>query len=359
LGRKIVDLYDLDFVRERVQTGFISALDLDGTLTLGSLTGRKEVRSFIDTNGLLGFMSARTPELMMSKKAFKASQALGFNRPAPHATPFVDCDYLVDPAFMIGFGTQVMMRSGDGYVTIEPEKKYTVEMWRMGMLRLLISIDRGGDIISALSANEYEDRYLNGTANVFPLENRIALHFSGGDAALQKEGVERRIKEEMRKGVFVKGKLKTVDESDPEKERHTLYLIPPHASKEAGLDHVMRTLSRSTGVETSSMKLVIGGDTCTDLRAGCFSGLDSSATFILAGGSPIAPYFIHSEYGKFPGDTLVAIIRARLRATKRRGHLTLKIPGMRGRHFVIGDLAYPGLLGADSIQAYLESRHYH
>lgn len=380
------ELYDIYAASELAQKTreqkFCSVLDLDGTFAAGSPEARKEVRSRLESRGALVFSTARTPELVMSSGAYGASRALsGFTRGAPNwdhkdgkrayapLETLAEFDDQLDPDAVLGFGEGVYVANKVGtrqayFLDDEYERLYLDPQllddgkpWRAIALALVERLGFEEHLAPIDRAGAYAERL----ANVEPLRYRIQLDFGGELAVQKKYEILRRIKLEAKR-MRVSRKIEGVDESkpsdDPAQNRATLYLMPPQARKEDMLNRLLTASCRAAQLQSSDVTMLIAGDTLTDFYAGCYAGWDADVVFIVVGGSRLSKCI--EEKVNFAGVDLRRMHRGLL-PTERKGFYLFDNPLMRGgwikkgkkRTIVMGDAAYPGTIGAETILAYL------
>jgi len=201
---------------------------------------------------------------------------------------------------------------------------------------------------------------------VEPLKFRIQLDFYGRDAVEEKYRVLRLVQQACSKNPRLLNRIEGVDESkpndaEPDKSRATLYLMPPDARKEHMLNRAFAQSCTEARVPTSGMNILIAGDTLTDFYSGCYAGWDANVVSIIVGGSRLAKCI--EEKANFAGVDLRRLHNA-LKPTERPGIYSFDNPLMRGgwtkygrqRKIILGDAAYPGTIGAETILAYLEDK---
>lgn len=374
-------------VSKTAETGFWSVLDLDGTFAEGDMGARRRVRRILEEKGVLVFSTARTPELVMSGGAYDRSAEAGFLRGRPNCqigetglcthAPLESLDYFthcLDPDAILGFGEAVCIaqaapEDGEGktYLLDEDyEQAYldknvfsgaATKPWR----ELAMELVREIGCEAFLSCLDREGAYEAGEANVEPLKYRIQLDFFGADAVERKYAVLAAV--EKAAAPALRGRVEGVDESKPSKNlgenRTSLYLMPPGARKENMLNRALAMAAAHGRIDPGDIKMLIAGDTLTDFYAGCYGGIDAEVTFILVGGSRLTECI--EEKANFAGVDLRYMHRG-LKPTNREGVYWFDNPLLRGgyvkkphtRRVILGDKAYPGTIGAETILAYLE-----
>ena len=374
---------------------FWSVLDLDGSFAAGSLAARMEVHQRLRAQGSIIFSTARSPELVMSSNMLDVSQRLGeVARQAPkwHVengvysfVPIETLDefrYCYNPDAILAFGEGIFikkLRTGKqrpSYFSCdtEYERIYLNQIaqeapsaertWR----KLALAVVKTVGLEEKLAAIEIAGNYERGLANVTPLKYRIQLDFRGRHSVSDKYIALERIKNFLR-GTPLAQYVEGVDESkpdmgNPDESRATLYLMPPGARKENMLNRTLSQICTQQRIGTHEMKLLIVGDTLTDFYSMCYAGWDASAVGIVVGGSRL--FQCLEERANFAGVDLQRYHKA-LKPTSRPGFYRFDNPLMRGgwtehgkeRLIILGDRAYPGTVGAETVLAYLNDTKIH
>lgn len=377
-----------DLVRKAKQTGVINLFDIDGTLAMGDnpsiqeLVAREAVRSLASRMGASAFISARTPELMMDSGEYNRSVYMGFMRPPPRAGKDVAlADYRVEIpledeiAFRFVTGTDAIASMGVG-IMVSREGGYMLDReyedtfarrhaegrWRKRVLLHMLNADRNGDIAGALAEIEFRANYLKGNTDVAPLPYRIQLDWKGAGAGKRKL----RVKEQLT-DVFAavpELQVRFVDESNPAKDRYTLYIMHSAVRKEKMFERMIACILDVGYLRPSELTVNIFGDTLTDLRQIYAGGLKFGRAyggdmvrmnFVLVGGSRLSDP-IRSGGSTFGGEDLKWLHQL-LRKTDRTGVYNVQIENAPSgsRQFVICDELFPNTVGPESIRAYFES----
>lgn len=376
------------------ETKTIFLTDLDGTHatkvgSLKELEDRAAVRQFLDKRGYVaGAVTARTPALTMTRATYLASRKLGFVELEPHCgfdedgkriyVPPEELPHFAysqdwDVTACLGYG--VYPRNGHGYLidrefdnllNYDHEKNKKLEKhhepvpWRQAALAFLV--EAWPRVREHFSPLEFRQNYLDGLTDVMPLPYRIQLHFEGSTGLALMRQFREVLGRKKSESDPVALRMAVVDESKPsaevERSKYTIYLVPWAARKERMINHIV---SRSAAAgKVTVKKLLYAGDTPTDLRAGLYAGGESPLTFLLATGSPLAPYLLEKREsfgeeslgflwntGKYRKPCLIE--------TKRPGVYTCKVPGRRWTNtIVIGDKVYAGTTPPGSVRAFLE-----
>ncbi len=378
---------------------YVGVKDVDGTMftndmehgrgTPAALAAAHFVRDFYrNKNGIFAVATAQSTEMLMSSKSFEASVQRGFSRPRPLLggvpgdrfyvrpedipcrVPFTDADAIMS----MGTGCHVRRQKGWYAENVAYRKRLGLK-WRAGVLRLLDMMNENGvdNLRQYFAPIEFEENYRLGKTDVMPLEFRIQFEFVNAET---KNIVKGRIEAALTgliqlseiKGITnemftqiisqygdILRNLRIVDESDPLKNKFQFYLMPRYAAKEEMIDEMLAVLTQGQMIGN----LLIAGDMPPDLLAGCFAGRALSATFLLVGGSPVSPYLTRDDphFGMPYAGERLQWMTDELMATKRPGFEVLHRAGIPARMVVIGDIAYPGTTGPETIAAFLKDEH--
>lgn len=382
------------FIHKLQETGTVFLTDLDGThaTALGSLReleDRAAVRKFLDEkNFVSGAVTARTPALVMSSSVYRSSRELGHPELEPHCgldmhgnrvyvppeeLPFFAYSQDWDMIASLGYG--VYPRNGHGYlmdrefdnllnydyVARQPARRgYEPLPWRQAALAFIAGVwPHARDYFAAI---EFSHNYREGKTDVMPLPYRIQLEFKGSEGLERMRELRAIIRRQKFENDPVALRMAVIDESkpntDPDKSKYTLYLVPWAARKERMINHFV---SKATAAANRGLKnLFYAGDTPTDLRAGLYARGDGPLTFLLATGSLLAPYLIEQQrhYGEEPLDFIWESLKrptSRLSKTAKKGVYTFKVQTRPWTNLiVIGDERYPGTTAPGSVLAFLE-----
>jgi hypothetical protein len=386
-GRKVSPYLLSRLVSKTKKHRFWSIFDLDGTYAAGSLAARHKVRAWSEQRGALLFSTARTPELVMSPESFELSRNLaGFTRPMPWWSWGMG-PLQQDPDAILAFGEGLYIAAAGCveqgfapyFVDSEYERNYLDPMLDgvyvdgQPWYQLALALVHRLGLQVYLSHMDRKSAYALLLSNVVPLKFRIQLDFFGLDAVEQKyralDAVTRAIS-----GTPLQGRLEGVDESnpsdDPQKNRATLYLMPPQARKEDMTNQGLIQTCRHAEVRTSDVRGIMAGDTLTDMFALCEGGLDADFAGILVGGSRLNKCL--EEQSNFAGVDLRKLHSSLKRVPDtREGFYYYDNPVVRGavldpqavrykespkrrRIIVIGAQAYPNTIGVETIWAYIE-----
>lgn len=378
------------------KTETIVGLDMDDTIATekdnpspSQLARRKGIRTLLKAKGVVEMaQSMRTWELMLSSGAFEASSQIqqlrkvpnyavvgtpqGFVQkyePLEHFSRFESCfdwDAILVP------GNGIAFKANDEYV-VDWEwdhvlrhrwgpDSFNPKPWREAVMEFVLKLYP--KIAMFLSPLEFEANYYEGHSDVLTLQYRIQLDFLGSDGFAQKEEFKRLLMT-ARDTCQVARRIKTIDESNPAMDRYTLYLVPWWGRKESLLNRFVQSMCKTAGVASSRLKLLLAGDTLTDLRAGLYGGGNAAVTFFLPENSRLTPYLAEwlkgdkspAEWARaFAGEPLERLC-SRLKPTNKKGEYLFDV-STRHKYpnkFVFGQQAYPGLVGAHGVHAFLQT----
>ena len=360
---------------ETPDLGHVAAVDVDGTMftkdmeegrgTPEALAAAQFVRDYFDEHGTFTVATAQTAEMLMSSRTYRASVALGFARKPPklggeagrrsyvkpesipERVPFTDAKAIMS----MGTGCHVLQKEG-WYREHETYRRRLGASWRQDALNLLDWASPDKEYRRYLAPIESLANYRKGVTDVMPLPYRIQFNF---DDLATKDRLKGKLLEAVkgRRTIVELGlsleeeggldenrfgdihqNLRIVDESNPANGKFQFYLMPRYASKEEMVDEMLSVLAKGEMIED----LLIAGDMPPDLRAGCFAGRALRATFILVGGSPLAPYFDRdsSLFGQAYAGEKLDFITINLMRTGRPGFEVFERAGVPMRLFVNG-----------------------
>lgn len=338
-------------------TGHVTVLDLDGTND-GSPESRAEVDDVARQRGAIVYASARTEELMMSDREYALSvERYGFSRPRSHKPVHTHYQSQIDPDAMCPFGNvPQLLQKGGGYASDQDYLDLSgMKDWYWSTRRALVELDGDLKISNALASIEDERNYASGVADVIPLKFRIQLDFLGRTAFDDMMDIRKRITSSMVLFGMPRNVL-LVDESNPAKERFTLYLVPRYAPKGRSVDRMIRKAVGFQSMPLSEITFDAAGDTFTDMSMlSALPGVKGSR-FLLSGGSRLASHYTmgHDLFGTPFASVRTRAICRRLTATRIPGVYDFSMPGQPPRTFVNGDIRYPGLVGSESVRAFME-----
>lgn len=384
---------------------FVLVSDIDGSLmtkrmeekgaTASELRAQRRIRDRATGAGRrFGVATAQTVEMLLSRRTFVRSEEQ-IKRPSPFLQyhqeegryTYVDPESIAcrtaftDPDFVLSMGTGIFAKNADG--TFSPYKPFMRKLrpgWRKSLLALLYALPIWGssDFTAHLADIDSEANYYRRLTNVFPNDYRLQLTFNDPERSrTENEDLKNQAKYLLESMVeqlsgMVHGEipgserasllaeygaafdnLLIVDESRPAANHFMIYLMALLASKDAMADEYLKHVAGRGRIKD----LVFFGDMPPDLRMGCMSGDARRVAFVLAGGSPIAPHLTRGNdaFGKpYAGESLKWLTDC-LIPTDRPGIETFKRRGFPARTIVIGDALYPGLVGPETLAAYLDA----
>lgn len=385
----------------------LAMLDIDSTMS-GNPEAAQIVREELKKQGFVViFITSRTEEMVMSKAGYEKSRQMGFLRPKPKLskgtdgrmeTKFADelpeFAGLYDSDIISGStgNTMLLKQKGGGYKKDEvfaEQMREDSQSWREKTTRLLSTMDPEGKLFTLMPVDT-QGNFEQGTVDVFPPDFRIQLNINNGNPVTensttgvtdytipttqesQEEGLENKLKilEEFKKLRFdpsvpeeVRHELTNIrvtDDSNPEKGRYSLYLTPNRGWKANAAEYITTQITNELsdlGIQKSDLHLLIAGDSLPDVGMGLEGGLGTDAVFLIAGGSRLTDLF--SERTRdFAGRDL-SMLQKRLHEVQgEEGKYTFKTPLVKNeRSVIVGDLAFPGTSGPDTILAYLNQKY--
>lgn len=385
----------------------LAMLDIDSTMS-GNPETAQLVREELKKQGFVViFITSRTEEMVMSKTAYEKSRQMGFLRPKPKlfkgtdgrmeakfADELPEFAGLYDSDIISGStGNTMLLKQEDG--GYKKDEVFAEQMrddsrsWREKTLRLLSAIDSEGKLFT-LTPVDTQGNFEKGDVDVFPPDFRIQLNINNGKAVTensttgatdyaipttqeaQQKGLENKLKilEEFKKLRFdisvpeeVRHELtniKVTDDSNPEKGRYSLYLTPNRGWKANAAEYITTQITNELsdlGIQKGDLHLLIAGDSLPDVGMGLEGGLGTDAEFLIAGGSRLTDLF-SGRTRDFAGRDLSMLLKRLHEVQGEKGKYTFKTPLVKNeRGVIIGDLAFPGTTGPDTILAYLNQKY--
>lgn len=332
----------------------IAFLDIDSTMT-GNAQATNHTRKKLEELGYgIVYVTARTEEMIMSSKAFKLSQARGFDRPEPHLGRYenkriyippeqIEPEGLLDPDIIAGStGTQIFIhQTNHSYL---PDIKYqakfqqTSVLWRKRCLEL---IDEFNLHSKRAYTENYENpsSYLNGTSDVFTPKFRIVLSFqSNQDRKLFRSFISKNRKEKNLN-------IRVSQDLDIKHERITACITPKNASKAKAVDHIIDQICAESDIQRSSLHVLLAGDSFPDIEMGIRAAKGTQATFLLSGGSLLAHELTCLKHHQT--ENIIGEIKRNLHACLLKGYYEYK--SLQNRHFIVCDEACQGKVAVESI----------
>lgn len=399
----LLPYFGSDLVEAAAETRWLSAVDLDGTMTssdgepsLKELAERREAVRLLEEGGRPRMLNTvRTFELAVSSALLEASHRYGVMRPKPKYGRDKDgkrifvplekmskFDYCLDAHAFNGVGTGIFLRHQSSHYV--PDSGYAQQLgdWHRDVidyLRLVDRMDPGARLEAAMADINHEASYDEGKTDVFPPEYRIQLEWTahkfgkraGELKELAKELIRKwqnlfRPKEAWRSG---RKRIDIVEENRGDEGRFIIYLVPKRSRKEHALTHVIRKIAEATNLVPSQYRVFGAGDTMTDVGVAFNTSVASDLTFLLAGGSRLYHFLSpHGEHAGKPydGEDIFGLTRLlKGSETEHRGVHRLMLPTFDvfgekhrikkvARTVIVGDDAFPGETGPASIAATLE-----
>lgn len=367
----------------------VNVFDIDGTLAMGGtpteveLLARKESRRHASKLGASVFISARTPELIMTNGEYYRSIYMGhFDRmPARVGTHRALGDMKFEVALerlpefgsvtgadaIASMGVGILIAQGGGYMLDREYEttalgKFVGNKWRQRVIKQISDVnnDELNDIVGALAPIEFGKCYELGEVDVTPLPYRVQLDWTGKGAARMKCRVKRRLERVFERRPALN--VRFVDESNPTRGRYTLYLLHAAMRKERMLERILSSILVHTHMRPSDITLNIFGDTFTDLRQlyaggtnfGKRHGGTVKMNFVLVGGSRLSDP-ISRGARTFGGEDLTWLYGL-LEKTDMPGVCNVNIPSAPPgtRRFFLCDDMFPDMPGPQSIQRFFE-----
>lgn len=315
---------------------------------------------------MVSFVTSRTEEMVMSSTAFAHSQAAGeLSRPEPHllragrrwhwAPPEgIEPAGLLDGDIIAGSsGTRVYVQGLDGIYRLDGGYPRTEEdplSWRESTLAVLAGLPGWGSSVSSAPINDSIE-YVAGRTDVGPADYRLQIDFSDERAESQFRAATRAAGHAAGETGRHARSLRFTDDSNPREGRYKAFVTPLRASKAHAVQRITTRLLPAPGRQPVDILFV--GDSLPDLFMGLYGAVGYHATLLLAGGSRLAPLITDPDATEFAGIDMRAIKR-RLRHTGEVGTFAYQTPCGPERTVVVGDLAFPGTVSAETVARYLD-----
>lgn len=320
------------------------------------------------------FVTSRTEEMVMSKKEYEKSKQYGFSRPQPklemedngkmiHA--FIDeipsQKGLYDPEIIIGTTGSVILikQRGGGYKEDEDFKSHigeTSQKWRDDTLEVVKALDPENQL-TILAAVDTEGNYEKGVIDVEEPDYRIQINIQGKDPdTTLKNKVA--FFEKLKKIRDDKSlNIRITDDSYPDKGLFALYLTPYKVWKATAVQHIIDKIEEELEIEPKELETFFAGDGYPDMRMGLEAGIGTRGVFLIVGGSRLSDALL-GKTKDFAGITLEDV-RERMREVGK-GRYVYEIDkkdtevAILKRQVIIGDVAYLGTKGPETILAYFD-----
>ncbi len=334
----------------------IAFLDIDRTLIgNGDSQLSFKTRKILAEQGyIFAAVTSRTEEMTISEEEYHLSKKKYiFPRPPPkpsaEAAGILDADIIAASS-----GTKLLIHQiGGGYLEdIEYRQRFgaSPQIWRTAVISLINKINSSHKL-AKFFLPENKNHYFQGKTDIFspPLDFRINLFFTSIEDKLHFTREFERMK-------TIKNTLdlRLTDDSDPDKKIYSIYITPRLGYKRTAIEWVIDKTCLALNVKRKDLKLLIAGDSWPDLEMGLFSGnAIKNITFVIVGGSRLAPYLTEKERRQFAGEDLFSIKRF-LKTDKEKGVYKFMMPGYE-RKVIIGDLAFPGKKGPETLLCYFQT----
>lgn len=359
----------------------LAFLDIDFTLSANTSRLPYMRKRFEQLDYGIVFVTARTEEMVMSKKAYKKSLKHGFSRPEPHIKKrngeyyYIDPKKinpdLVDPDIIIGStGTEIYIKQLSGAYLCDTSfrQKHTKisSIWRDMVMEILFEIDPQQEHLH-LSKIEYAENYLNHTTDIFPPQFRIQMFF---DTVSEKSWFLKELnKRNLLHTMFYRKSsslFRVIDDSNEENNKIAMYITPPRGSKSSAVEHVVNQLERTMKnldplFSKAHMETILAGDSYPDLSMLLHGALGTESTALLVGGSRISKVLTDNTSHVYVGEDFLPV-KELLEPQKTKGKYHYRVPVdiyEKGcvREFIIGDDAYPKTIGPETIIAHLSAMY--
>lgn len=358
-------------LRERAQRARpcrLALFDIDSTLS-GSAAGADAVRALLVEQGyVVGFVTSRTEEMLLSRPTYLALTARGFHRPVPKLgregerrvyVPPEEAEPagILDGEVIAGSsGTRILLRQGDGSYGIDTQYEArfgaSPARWRERKMALVAWTRSRGCLAEPAPIDSWE-KYEAGEADVAPPDYRIQIDLP----SLREKLCFLREVEEARRGDLHGARgVRITDDSDPAEDHWKVILTPRRGSKAHATEAIVRGLCAAAAVERASLHILFAGDSFPDLLMGLLGGLGTHGRLLLVGGSRLSAYLTGGAPPEFAGEPLQAYLR-RLAPLDRRGYYRFRLPWPHGgaRTLVVGDQAFGGTEAVETVEAYLRA----
>lgn len=354
----------------------IAFLDIDLTMSGNPVVAVKIREKLKELGYVTVFVTSRTEEMVMSKREYGNSKQFGFSRAQPkleieddgkmvHA--FIDeipsQKGLYDPEIIVGTtGSSILVgQEGGGYWQDEDFMGYIGESsknWRSETLQIVKKLDPDSTFVE-LAPVDKKGNYEKGIIDVEQPDYRIQLNVVGdnSETALANKihffGQLVKIRDERKLNIRI------TDDSYPSFERYSIYLTPFKVWKATAAQHIIDKIIEELELRQDEIETFFAGDGYPDMRMGLESGIGTKGTFLIVGGSRLSDVLL-GETEDFAGITLEDI-RKRMKEVGRGRYIyevnekDTETPILE-REVIIGDVAFQGTKGPETILAYLESQ---
>lgn len=342
----------------------IAFLDIDATMT-GSQQTTNITRKKLEQQGFaIVYVTARTEEMIMSSTAYQLAKKRGFERQEPHLgishgrhvyipPENFEPEGILNPDVIAGStGTQILVKQNDNsYLNdINYEQKFgeTPVSWRQRTYDVIHEFNKEKKrAFPALFENP--TKYTEGITNISTPKYRIVLTFQSND---QKIAFRRFIKEKQG-GQKTPPNIYITDDSNPSKGLFVLCLTPKQGYKTKAVDHIIDMVCQHIAIKKQDLHVLIAGDSFGDVDMGLRAAKDTDVTFLLVGGSRLSHALTCLKKHEELFDSDFCAMKICLDARLRKGFYRFKSVLDPRRRVIVGDEAYLGQIGVESILAFL------
>lgn len=379
-----MDPYKYSTVLQKIQARqrthspvLVAFFDIDFTLT-GNNHAAMAVRNKLEELGyIVIFITARTEEMVMSSREYTLSQQrYNFGRAKPKLgksgriniavePETVISPGLLDPDIIAGTtGTRIFFHKADGGYCEDMmfRNKHITSALFKRITHTMISHINKAETIARTTLLEHESNFHKGLTNVFPPDFQVQLDFKNLPHKIEFLWQLHVIKEQFSlfrfipQSEIVLKELSYVDNSDPDKNYYSIFLVP-NGGKLHAIDYLYSKLEHCMGEGHHTMHSLTAGDSWADLQMGLYGGtqINKQSHLLIVGGSRLTPYLIHSsKYDFYAGEPLKPI-KQNMIPIEHKGFFRFPLLGHE-KILIIGDLAYPGTRGPETILAFLSEK---
>lgn len=158
--------------------------------------------------------------------------------------------------------------------------------------------------------------------------------------------------------------IRLTNDSNPEKGRFGLYITPNKGYKARSVENIIQHVIQEVNIPKDQVETLIVGDSFPDVNMGLYGGTGTKSTFLLVGGSRLKPVFTDYAVHEFAGVKMDAIKKRLTPIADEKNHypklgyynfnapLIDQLGG--NRTVILGEDAFPGTIGPQTLHAYLE-----
>ena len=288
-------------------------VDIDNTM-IKTPRLQQQARQAIEQAGYhLCFVTSRTSETLISwaarRKSSKAVQA------RPKAKPYGDpalyrpfAGLVVAPYIAATTGVELLSRTANGGYRYDTQ-------W----MKQLQSLGTPRQWIRECQRCVIPEATLMIPTDVAQPWYRVQLNFSSRSA----------LRKQVRQ---LPSQVSWQDESNPSREEYSIYLLPNRINKQTVVDHLIAQ-------HPTPEKVLMIGDSQTDQLMGLHAGNGCPSTFLIVGGARLV-------------QLLPSTIKRQFKPQSQTGWYRY-----HDRVVIIGDQAFPGTIGPETILTYLRTQH--